>query len=78
MMGDPRNELSIGYAFFGNFLIWRTGNTYNKFGMGDDFALIKNYKLPKNLYDRESVFILEKEGYVLDAYNKVVYKAKKN
>lgn len=74
MMGDPRNEMSIGYTFFGNLLIWRTGNTYIKFGMGDDFDLIKNYRLPKNLYDRESVFILEKEGYVLDAYNKIVYK----
>lgn len=77
MMGNPRMDISIGYAFFGNQLIWNI-NSYTKYGEGDPQSELEKYNLPHGIKkDDYGLFILEKENYLFVWGDNRIYTIKK-
>jgi hypothetical protein len=77
MMGNPRMDITIGYAVLGNQLIW-TKNSYTKYGEGDSESELDKYDLPQGIKkDDYGLFILEKENYLFVWGDNEIYKIKK-
>lgn len=76
MMGNPRCDISLGYSFFNDLLVWRTGKTYTKNGTGESLDDLKKFELPYQPGIENSFYILLKEGYLVDDYEDKVYQLK--